>query len=132
LMLMGQRFRRVPVMCAGVYIDFGQKTIFIPPPPSEITFIPSPVTRSIIIYFFNSYHCLFALIPYVAFLLPCYLRFSHFLSHFFLFLLHFPLFLFPFFIFFPQVTSADICIYIYIYMCNPCICVKLRYWYLPY
>ncbi len=91
---------------------FGPKTIFIPPPPFwKWYFSPSRDTS-----FFDSHHGLLALIlPNFASVLPFYFPFSHFLSHFFLFLfpfflfrLHFPPFSLHFFIFFPQMTSANI------------------------
>jgi hypothetical protein len=67
--------------------NFGPKTIFIPPPPSENDIFPPSRDMS----FFNAHRGLFALIlPYFAFILPFYFPYSHFLSLFFLFLLHFP------------------------------------------
>jgi hypothetical protein len=87
---------------AGVYI-LVQKQYLFPPPSENDIFSPFCVT------FFYSHCGLFALIlPYFAFILPFYFPFSHFLSPFFLFLLHFPPFSLRLFIFFPQMTSADI------------------------
>ncbi len=61
------------------------------------------------ISFFNSHCGLFvSILPNFAIILPFYFHFSHFLSPFFLFLLHFSPFSLHLFIFFPQMTSADI------------------------
>ncbi len=89
----------------GVYISARKLLLFLPLPPSEnYIFSPSRDTS-----FFNSHRSPFALIlTYFAFILPCYFSFSHLLSPFFLCLLHFPPFSLCLFIFFPQMTSADI------------------------
>jgi hypothetical protein len=84
---------------------FGPKNdIYFHPPPLKIIFYPSCDTS-----FFDSYCDLFVLIlPYFAFILPSCFAFSHFISPFFLFILHFLPFSLPLFIFFPQMTLADI------------------------
>ncbi len=83
-----------------------ENKIYSPLPPSSENDIFPPSHDAL---FFNSHRGLFALIlPYFAFILPFYFPFSHFLSPFFLFLLYFPPFSLRLFIFFPQMTSADI------------------------
>ncbi len=82
---------------AGVYIYFGPKTIFIPPPPENGIFSPSHHMS-----FSDSHHSLFALIlPYFASLFLIFFPLSSFLSTFSAFSL-------GLLIFFPQMTSADI------------------------
>ncbi len=80
----------------GLY--FGPKTIFIPPPPL-LKMIFFPPTRHVVFYSHWGFYAL--ILPYFAFILPFYFPFSHFL-------LYFPPFSLRLFIFFPQISSADI------------------------
>jgi hypothetical protein len=77
----------------GLY--FGPKTIFISPAPSENYIFPPPPTR----------HFSTPIVAFCALILP---YFSFIFSPFFLFLLYFLPFSLRLFIFFPQMTSADI------------------------
>ncbi len=87
----------------GVYISV-QKRYLSPPPFWKRYFFP--LLRHVVFWLPSWPFCLNSSL--FAFILPFYFPFSHFLSPFFLFLLHFLPFSLRLFIFFPQMTLAEI------------------------